>query len=204
MTDNEEQVDIVDEECNVLFSTSKADAHAKGLLHRTVIAEIRDSKGNWILVKQASDRQDAGQYVSPVGGHVQVGETEEGALKREALEEVGFTDFKYKLVGRAIFYREVLGRKENHYFVLFEIESDEKFVLGEEAVDFEFFSEAELAKQLIDNPKKFGNAFFFVLKTFYPGLLKSREMTPTETPASANPLRIRPQMVKKLQAGRPH
>jgi len=58
-------------------------------------------------------------------------------------------------------------------------------VLGDEAVDFESFTKEELAVQLKNNPKKFGDAFFFVLKTFYPGLLKSREMTPTETPASA-------------------
>lgn len=43
---DDEQIDIVDEDCNVLFSTSKREAHAKGLLHRTVIAEIRDSNGN--------------------------------------------------------------------------------------------------------------------------------------------------------------
>lgn len=171
MTNTEERVDIVDEECTVLFSISKVDAHAKGLLHRTVIAEIRDSKGNWVLVKQAADRQDAGQYVSPVGGHVQAGETEEEALRREALEEVGFTDFKYKLVGRVIFNREVLGRKENHYFILYEIESDERLILGEEAVDFELFSTEELSRQLKNDPKKFGDAFYFVLKTFYPGVL---------------------------------
>jgi len=112
MTDSEEQVDIVDEECNVLYSTSKADAHAKGFLHRTVIAEIRDSIGNWILVKQAADRQDAGQYVSPVGGHVQAGETEEEALKREALEEVGFTDFEYELIGLQFLIGRYLAAKK--------------------------------------------------------------------------------------------
>lgn len=178
MANIEEQVDVVDEKCNVLYSTSKDNTHVKGFLHRIVIAEIRDSKGNWILVKQARDRQDAGQYVSPVGGHVQAGETEEEALKREALEEVGLTDFKYKFVGRAVFNREVLGRKENHYFILYEIESDEELVLGEEAVDFELFSREELAKQLKNDPKKFGDAFYFVLKTFYPNLL-SGEMLST-------------------------
>lgn len=66
----QERVDIVDEQDNVLYQTTKQEAHKKGLLHRTVISEVKDSKGRWILVKQSSDRQDAGQYVSPVGGHI--------------------------------------------------------------------------------------------------------------------------------------
>jgi len=35
------------------------------------------------MVKQASDKQDAGQYVSPVGGHVTSGETDIEALKEK-------------------------------------------------------------------------------------------------------------------------
>ena len=86
--DDEEAVDIVDENCKVLFSVPKSEAHEKGLLHRTVIAEIKDNQGRWLLVRQASHKQDAGQFVSPVGGHVKSGETAEEALKREVLEEV--------------------------------------------------------------------------------------------------------------------
>src|SRR3990167_3107395 len=84
----DEQVDIVNEKDEVLYNTTKQEAHEKGLLHRTVIAEVVDSKGKWLLVKQASNKQDAGQYVSPVGGHAQAGESTDEAIKREALEEL--------------------------------------------------------------------------------------------------------------------
>lgn len=114
MTD--ELVDIIDATNTVLRSTSKKIAHEQGLLHRTVIGEVRDSKGNWLLVQQSQDRQDAGQLVSPVGGHVRSGETEVEALKRETLEEVGLTEFEFSHVGNFIFDRKVLGRHENHYF----------------------------------------------------------------------------------------
>lgn len=77
-----EQVDIIDENLKVLYSCDKSEAHEKGLLHATVIAEVHNSKGEWMLVKQASDKQDAGQYVSPVGGHVAAGESFEDALRR--------------------------------------------------------------------------------------------------------------------------
>ena len=76
----DEQVDIVNEQDEVLYSTSKQKAHEKGLLHRTVIAEVVDSKGNFLLVKQSFLKQDSGQFVSPVGGHVQAGESTDQAI----------------------------------------------------------------------------------------------------------------------------
>ncbi|MBI2011918.1 NUDIX domain-containing protein [Candidatus Daviesbacteria bacterium] len=163
----DEEIDIVDELGNILYSISKIEAHKKGLLHKTVIAEVIDSKGNIYLVKQSSDRQDAGQYVSPVGGHVKKGETEEEALVREVLEEIGLTDFEYELLGREIFNREVLGRIENHFFIVFKITTDKEFILGDEADDFEKFNKEQLIKEVMINPKKFGNVFHFVFEKFY-------------------------------------
>src|SRR3989344_4262031 len=100
-----EKVDIVDKNLKVLSHTTKKDAHEKGLLHKTVIAEVTDSKGRFLLVKQASDRQDAGQYVSPVGGHFRSGESDEDALKREAFEELGIKNFEFEYLGKVIFNR---------------------------------------------------------------------------------------------------
>lgn len=51
--DEIENVDVVNEECEVLFSVPKSEAHEKGLLHRTIIAEIKDKDGRWLLVRQA-------------------------------------------------------------------------------------------------------------------------------------------------------
>lgn len=166
-----EPIDVVDEQNKILYQTTKADAHAKGLLHRTVIAGVRDSHGRWTLVKQAADRQDAGQLVSPVGGHARAGETEEDALRREALEEIGLAEFDFVLKGRTIFQREVLGRNENHYFVMYEILTDEPLNLGDEAVDQETFSESELKRALRDKPARFGDAYHFIVREFYPHLL---------------------------------
>ncbi len=169
----EEIVDIVDENLNVLYSVPKSEAHAKGLLHKCVIAEIIDSKGNWILVKQASHKQDKEQLVSPVGGHVSAGERDEKALKREVFEEVGLTVSEYKYIGKAILNREVNGKKENHYFILYTINSDEDFILNDEAVEYKKFSISELREELKNNPSYFGDAFLFIVNTFYKNLLLS-------------------------------
>lgn len=167
---DEEIVDIVDENNNILYQVTKQEAHQKGLLHRTVISEIYDSQGRWVLVKQASDRQDAGQWVSPVGGHARTGETEEDALKRETQEETGLKDFDFKLKGRIIYNREVLGRKENHYFVLFEIHSDVPITLNEESVEFKAFTKDELKLEIKEHSERFGAAFHAIIDKFYPEL----------------------------------
>lgn len=116
----EEPVDIVDEEDRVLYACSKGEAHEKGLLHRTVIAELINSRGEWTLVKQAPDRQDPGQYVSPMGGHVRAGETLEGALAREVEEELGIAVTSRRFVGKTIYRRHVREKDENHYFIVCE------------------------------------------------------------------------------------
>jgi 8-oxo-dGTP pyrophosphatase MutT (NUDIX family) len=165
MTD--ELIDIIDEENRVLYQASKSEAHAKGLLHRTIIAEVINTKGEWLLVRQAVERQDAGQYVSPVGGHVRAGEAEVEALKREANEELGITDFSYKRVGAAIFNRSVIGRRENHLFILYEIYSDAVPVLNHESVGYAYFTKPELISRVAEHPDEFGDAWHFVYRQFY-------------------------------------
>ena len=166
--DPEEQIDIVDSAGRVLSSTTKVFAHDKGLLHVTVIGQLINGKGEFCFVQQSGDRQDAGQFVSPVGGHVRAGESWEAALIREAEEEVRITPRKYKIVGKTIFNRDVLGRHENHFFVCYEIFSDVAPTLNHESVGFRRFSVSNIKKALRENPTLFGAAWHHLFKTLYP------------------------------------
>ena len=168
---DDELVDIVDENGAVLRQAGKVDAHRHGWLHKTVIGYLRDSSGGWRLVRQAADRQDAGQLVGPVGGHAQAGEDEIAALLREAEEEIGTRNITFKRVGQARFHRQVIGRDENHLFVVFEIDTDDPLALNHESVAIESFSDDELKAALAGSPASFGDAFYFVLEAFYPHLL---------------------------------
>ncbi|HVZ58357.1 MAG TPA: NUDIX hydrolase [Patescibacteria group bacterium] len=167
-----EIVDIVDATGNVLSSVRKDEAHQKGLLHKCVIAALRDSSDKFMLIRPPVHKQDAGQYVFPVGGHVSSGESEGNALKREVEEEIGITKFEQKRMGQAIFDRHILGRHENHLFVLFEILSDQKPTSGPELETMHWFSPERLQEEIKQNPPDFGDAFYFVAERFYPELLK--------------------------------
>ncbi len=141
------------------------------MLHKCVIAEIINSRGEFVLVKQADDRQDPGQFVSPVGGHVRSGETDEDALRRESLEEVGYRKFEFKFKERIIFNRPARGKIENHFFLLYEIYSDDLPILGAEAVDFATFSKEKIKEFYYSKPEVFGDAFKFLLNTAYKNLI---------------------------------
>lgn len=107
-----------------------------------------------------------------MGGHVTAGESNEQALRREAEEELGLTgNYKFELAGKAIFNRQILGRKENHYFIVFKIFSDDVPKLNHESVDFRYFTEDEIRQELKSHPEIFGGGFHFVVKSIFPHLL---------------------------------
>jgi 8-oxo-dGTP pyrophosphatase MutT (NUDIX family) len=85
---DEELVDVVDESGNVLRQELKTEAHKHGWLHKTAIGYLKYGE-DWALVRQAADRQDAGQLVAPVGGHIKAGESDVDGLLRECEEEIG-------------------------------------------------------------------------------------------------------------------
>jgi isopentenyl-diphosphate Delta-isomerase len=168
----DELVDIINENGRVKRQALKSEAHKHGWLHATVIAAMR-SGNDWLLVRQSPDRQDAGQLVHPVGGHVRAGESELAALLRETEEELGIRTIRHELVGRARFHRQVLGRDENHLFIVYEITSPDEIVLGSEADAIERFTIPELRRLIQKTPGVIGDAGYFVLEHFYPHYLPS-------------------------------
>ncbi len=168
----DEVVDIVNEQGLTIGIVSKKEAHQNGLLHKVVVSEVIDSQGRWLLVKQSSDRQDAGKYVSPMGGHVSAGESNDDALKRETYEELGLAGaYRYELAGTAILNRTVIGRQENHYFVVYKIFSDARPILNQESESFRYLTPDELKIELAERPHHFGQAFHFIVKNIFPELL---------------------------------
>jgi isopentenyl-diphosphate delta-isomerase len=159
----DELVDIVDENMNFVEVVAKKEAHTLGLLHKCVIGQVINSKGEYLLVKHPPNRQDPGLYVCPMGGHVTSGEKDEESVSRELFEELGIKDYRSEFAGAKIFNREVIGRKENHVFLVYKVFSDQEPVLSDEAESCKYFSKEELKKELKEHPENFGKAFHFVV-----------------------------------------
>ena len=96
MKDNsEEMFPLVDEEGNITGAATRGECHnGSKLLHPVVHLHVFNSQGELYLQKRPDWKDiQPGKWDTAVGGHVDLGESVEMALKREAREELGITDF---------------------------------------------------------------------------------------------------------------
>ena len=96
MKDNsEEMFPLVDEEGNITGAATRGECHnGSKLLHPVVHLHGLNSQGELYLQKRPDWKDiQPGKWDTAVGGHVDLGESVEMALKREAREELGITDF---------------------------------------------------------------------------------------------------------------
>ena len=117
--DPNEPFDVVDEHDNVIGRASRAEVHAKGLMHRSVFFFVFNEHGEAFVSQRSHDKEfDKGCWSVSLGGHVGSGESYDKAVRREAKEEAGIS-------GEPVFIKSFKNRlrgkdKENvrlYYFV---------------------------------------------------------------------------------------
>lgn len=92
---NEEMFPLVDEEGNITGAATRGECHSGSkLLHPVVHLHVFNSRGELYLQKRPEWKDiQPGRWDTAVGGHVDLGESVEIALNREAEEELGLTGF---------------------------------------------------------------------------------------------------------------
>lgn len=106
MKDNlEEMFPVVDEEGNIVGAASRGECHnGSRLLHPVVHLHLFNSKGELYLQRRPLWKDiQPGKWDTAVGGHVDLGESVEMALRREVREELGVIDFTPETVTHYVF-----------------------------------------------------------------------------------------------------
>lgn len=104
--DNQQEIfPIVSESGEVTGAATRGECHGGSmLLHPVVHLHVFNSKGDIYLQKRPEWKDiQPGRWDTAVGGHIAYGETPEEALRREAREELGLTDFAPEFVDRYVF-----------------------------------------------------------------------------------------------------
>ncbi|MDR3193931.1 MAG: NUDIX domain-containing protein [Tannerella sp.] len=105
----EEWFPVVDETGRTTGKATRRACHGgTKLLHPVVHLHVFNSAGELYLQKRPAHKDiQPGKWDTAVGGHVDFGETVDDALRREALEELGLTDFRPLFVERYVFESEI-------------------------------------------------------------------------------------------------
>ena len=111
----EEQFPIVDEQGNILGAISRGHAHdGCKILHPVVHLHVFNSRGELYLQHRPVWKDiQPDKWDTACGGHVDLGESVEIALRREVREELGMTDYEPVSMGHYVF--ESLKEKELVY-----------------------------------------------------------------------------------------
>ena len=156
-----EFLDVVDENDNAVGKASMDEIYAERLPHRIVHILIFNDKGKLALQMRSKYKSFCPQHWStPVGGHVQSGESYEEAAMREFEEELG-TKVPITQI-RKDFYTDVKGNKK--FLATFKAVFNGPFNLNSEEVErIEFFGLDEI-KKMIAKGEKFHPELLFLLK----------------------------------------
>ena len=92
---NNEMFPLVDEEGNILGAATRGECHnGSRFLHPVVHLHVFNKQGELYLQKRPMWKDiQPGKWDTAVGGHMDLGESVEMALRREVREELGITDF---------------------------------------------------------------------------------------------------------------
>lgn len=147
MRDNDnEMLPLVDAEGRVIGKASRGECHSGSfLLHPVVHLHLVDKDGKLYLQKRPLWKSiQPGKWDTGVGGHVDLGETVEEALVREAAEEIGICSVEATLI-RVYEFRSSVERELVNVFLG---TSRDIPVAGAEIDEGRFFSIEEIDKMI--------------------------------------------------------
>ena len=148
--DNIEYFPAIDEDGNIIGKATRTECHSGTfILHPVVHLHVFNYAGELYLQKRALNKDiQPGKWDTSVGGHVDYGEEIEAALKREACEELGISDFVPMFITRYKFVSHQEAELVHSFYTFFNGEIDADPV---EISEGRFWKIANIETQLGNN-----------------------------------------------------
>lgn len=142
----EEMLPIVDEDGNIINAATRGECHnGSKMLHPVVHLHVFNSKGELYLQKRPEWKDiQPGKWDTAVGGHIDLGENVDTALKREVKEELGITEFTPTQLTHYVFESE----REKELVFCFRTEYDATITPSEEVSEGRFWSLTEIKENM--------------------------------------------------------
>ncbi|MCD7901884.1 MAG: NUDIX domain-containing protein [Bacteroides sp.] len=143
---SEEMFPLVDEHGNIIGGATRGECHnGSKLLHPVIHLHVFNSQGELYLQKRPQWKDiQPGKWDTAVGGHVDLGESVEIALKREAREELGITDFIPEKIASYIFESD----RERELVFSYKTLYDGEIIPSEELDEGKFWSIREIEENV--------------------------------------------------------
>ncbi len=106
MMDNQQEIfPVVDEDGRVVGTATRGECHSGSrLLHPVVHLHVFNAAGDIYLQKRPAWKDiQPGKWDTACGGHVDLGENVEQALRREVREELGITDYEPRRIAQYVY-----------------------------------------------------------------------------------------------------
>ncbi len=152
------KVDIFDNEIGTI---EKMDAHTQPILHRAFSVFLVNSKGEILIQRRALDKyHSAGLWANACCSHPRAGEDVLTSAKERMLDEIGAScDVQelFSFVYNNKFSENLYEYELDH--VLLGYYDGDITLNPEEACDYRWLTQQQLAKELLIEPKKFSSWF---------------------------------------------